>query len=1257
MSKTEKIVTLIRSGVGPVILGVFAVLLVVMTFGGYIPDSTPLSSSDIRMVDISPGNFEMGSDAGDRDEVPVRQVSISSGFRIGETEITMEQFRKFRPDYQGFETYAPYVTGVSWYEAMEYCRWLSEKEGKTYRLPTEAEWEYACLNAGSMGLKNMQGGPLEWCYDWYGPYPFEDQKDPVGTETGYSKVVRGGLPIDRSLEMNHPVKFYSRPSNRASMAPGFSHFNNPADPNSLVPPSGDNISSYPGLTGILFDDYNLLLPLMQMKLPVLNSEEVSWPTANGWTAYWTGSIRSPFTGQVNFYADASTGLKVIIAGDTIIDGWGMDEARSGSAELVRGRYYPITVQYLKREGNDSRLSISWDYEGAPRQLVSSTSLSYNSLDEYTIINAFNACLAGTTRDPSIGFRVVQGELPPSKPLQRELPFNMQGVRQEPVYTAAGPDPAIPWFKKRNLLPIPPDNSDPENISASGADPYFQWHNHCPALTVCENGDLLVTFFTAARKDEDEPDVALGSTRLRFGAEQWDMPSAFQDFADVVDASSLGWNDNGRLWMFWGNRHLDSNFPFQWKISDDNGASWSEVKYPVFNEHVGPHSPQPITMAFRDSEGVIYLSCDGLGPTSLLFASKDDGASWFDTGGRTYGRHSAFIPLKDGSIAAYGGKHSVIDGYMPLSISTDQGKSWTHSASPFPALGGNQRPAILRLKSGRLFFTCDLQRTDGYQSPGFTERGSLVALSDDDGKTWQMKKLAGGQEHEAKDHRLGLQGSTLGYVDARQAPNGLIHLVTSMTDPCLHYEFNEAWILSDESAEVRESFTGPSNPEATSKPKVTSNHAATSDPEVTSKHASASKRAATSHPTDVGGLITPVTIEKVEQFKEYWSNDKLRLEYSGGIADDGRFLLSGLERWYHPDGNLQYQAEYSIGVKTGKESYWNLEGQKLWEWVYTEDTATWKQWWANGVNKAESRWINGRCEGLARTWDPEGNLIREAEFENGRLLADWFIVVSDVHTSNDRSKMEKMDWLVSSINGGEYDKVDFLVIIGDCVSSFLENRELDHNDPVNNRVLKLMNVLDKSDKPVYLVMGNHEYKIDKQRDSDGAFSRSEVDTIEAMWKRYTGFDPYYSFHEGGMKFIVLNSMRGRPDDRLFDDDQIDWFEKELGTSEPSVLLFHHPVKTNHPRIWARKKDMVREETEPEFMALSHEYSKQIMGVFVGHGHRWVKDKLHKGIPVYETASFGDKPKVVGYLVGIDPKNNIEKIEKIFRAKSEVKTSTE
>jgi formylglycine-generating enzyme required for sulfatase activity len=124
------------------------------------------------------------------DEQPIHKVKISQPFCISETEVTIEQFRQFKAEFEGTKDFDPYATGVSWYDAMAFCQWLSKKEGKPYRVPIEAEWEYACKTEPS--LKNMLSSAREWCLDWYSEHTDDVQVDPIGAEYGIAKVVRGG---------------------------------------------------------------------------------------------------------------------------------------------------------------------------------------------------------------------------------------------------------------------------------------------------------------------------------------------------------------------------------------------------------------------------------------------------------------------------------------------------------------------------------------------------------------------------------------------------------------------------------------------------------------------------------------------------------------------------------------------------------------------------------------------------------------------------------------------------------------------------------------------------------------------------------------------------------------------------------------------------------------------------------------------------------------------------------------------------------
>ena len=757
------------------------------------------NSVGMKMILVDPGIFEMGSELGRDywDEQPKHKVTITRPFFMSETEITAEQFRQFKAEFVGTEEHLPFAAGVSWYEAVEFCKWLSEKEGKTYRLPTEAEWEYACRagtttmyssgatkprdgQANPWGLKNMHTGVREWCLDWYGDYPWQEQTDPVGPEYGIAKVVRGGALDDGSRDEQR--KQFAGSSNRASIAPSFGP-----------------------------------------------------------------------------YDSASADFDV-----------------SGGQKALPGYH-------------------------------------------------------------SIGFRVVQAEMPASAPLAFDAPFVQQCVKQNSKIASQGPHPDKPYFRKRYLLPTPLENCTNEEIDAVGMHRSFRRHNHSPGLEVCPNGDVLMIIYTSYH--EYEPGVSLIGSRLRFGSDQWDMPTRLFDFAAVNDHCPLLWTDGDTMNFFWGNPKLDGGFPFQWMSSQDSGASWSEVKFPHFTNKIGPHSRQPINTVLRDKNGTIYVSSDGSGGRSLLWATKDEGESWYDTVGRTGGRHTTFALLGDGvSILGMGGKNTDINGFMPKSISKDGGRTWDITQTQFAAQGGNQRPSVMRLQSGRLFFAGDYQHLKGTQPEGITEGGSYVALSEDDGETWAVKTLVGAQQHENPENHNG--NGTIGYSAARQGPNGVIHLITTMNRPCLHFAFNEAWILDKSSEELSDAK-----------------------------------------------LMRPTakSISKVTIYEEKYPSGKLKTKWSGGIGDNGRFLLHGVEVFYYENGQKQHQAIYNLGRKIGAETYWAADGTKKWNWVYhSGKTAIWTQYWPNEEKKSQSTWRNFKCNGPATLWDRDGNVISKVNFVNGRL---------------------------------------------------------------------------------------------------------------------------------------------------------------------------------------------------------------------------------------------------------------------------------
>jgi len=188
-------------------------------------------------------------------ERPRHKVTITQPFSISETEVTIDQFRKFRAEYPGYDKFAPYASGVSWYDAVAFCDWLTKKEHKPYRLPTEAEWEYVCRAgtqtayssgdfrpaadvANPWGVKNMHTNVSEWCLDWHGIYPEQAQVDPVGPKHGWFKIVRGGCldytQLDQPYYSRQEKRSYTRPSRYRLSSGSWQNARHCAGPDSIA---------------------------------------------------------------------------------------------------------------------------------------------------------------------------------------------------------------------------------------------------------------------------------------------------------------------------------------------------------------------------------------------------------------------------------------------------------------------------------------------------------------------------------------------------------------------------------------------------------------------------------------------------------------------------------------------------------------------------------------------------------------------------------------------------------------------------------------------------------------------------------------------------------------------------------------------------------------------------------------------------------------------------------------------------------------
>ena len=191
---------------------------------------------------IPAGEFMMGSPESDssayRHRKPQHKVRITKPFYLGMYEVTQAEYEKVMgknpsafskggkhaKNVSGKDTSGYPVEQVSWDDAVEFCKRLSAQEGKNYRLPTEAEWEYACRagtttkwsfsdkrfawydeprllgsthpvgakEANAWGLFDMHGNVCEWCQDRYGEYDSDEAIDPTGPPQGSGRVRRGG---------------------------------------------------------------------------------------------------------------------------------------------------------------------------------------------------------------------------------------------------------------------------------------------------------------------------------------------------------------------------------------------------------------------------------------------------------------------------------------------------------------------------------------------------------------------------------------------------------------------------------------------------------------------------------------------------------------------------------------------------------------------------------------------------------------------------------------------------------------------------------------------------------------------------------------------------------------------------------------------------------------------------------------------------------------------------------------------------------
>jgi formylglycine-generating enzyme required for sulfatase activity len=229
------------------------------------------------MVKVEGGTYMMGSNTIDNDERPAHKVTVDD-FYIGKYEVTYAEFLRFEHateyiteaqlsdsvrikrgyqkrndiepflDVQASDSMRP-VGNINWYDAQAYIKWLNEMTGKNYRLPTEAEWEFAARGgnnskgyfyvggdkleeiayyfsnadnrshavggklANELGIHDMAGNVREWCSDWYGEFYYRESPElnPKGPDLGRQRVLRGGSWVSEYNRMRLTFRNYDFP--------------------------------------------------------------------------------------------------------------------------------------------------------------------------------------------------------------------------------------------------------------------------------------------------------------------------------------------------------------------------------------------------------------------------------------------------------------------------------------------------------------------------------------------------------------------------------------------------------------------------------------------------------------------------------------------------------------------------------------------------------------------------------------------------------------------------------------------------------------------------------------------------------------------------------------------------------------------------------------------------------------------------------------------------------------------------------------